>query len=155
EGELRLRVDALDRQFEHFTKLGGRILWTIHNKQPHDQAKRAAVNRLQAILFTHAHLVHFHSEEAVAACADLLPVEPERILVYPHGNYEGCYPRYSMPRAASRAQFGLSPDDFVVGFIGQIRPYKGISKLIEAVAKARRIRPEIKLFISGMPVHPI
>lgn len=155
EGDLRLRVDTLDHQFEHFTKLGGRIIWTIHNKQPHDVSKRAAVNRLQAVLLKHAHLVHFHSKEAVTACADLLPVQPNRILVYPHGNYEGCYPSYSTPRDVSRAQFGLSSNDFVIGFIGQIRPYKGISKLIEAVTQARKIRPEIKLFISGMPVHPI
>jgi glycosyltransferase involved in cell wall biosynthesis len=43
-------------------------------------------------------------------------------------------------RAVSRQQFGLSPDDFVVGFVGRLTRQKNIPLLLHAMAQRRSIR---------------
>ena len=55
------------------------------------------------------------------------------------------------PGAAARirAEFGLGAADFVVGSVGMLRPEKGHSDLIDAIAVARNRVPEMKLLLVG------
>jgi len=48
-------------------------------------------------------------------------------------------------RAVSREQFGLSPDDFVVGFVGRLTHQKNIPLLLHAMAQ----RPSIRCVLVG------
>jgi len=69
------------------------------------------------------------------------------------------------PRAASRAEVGISPDERVVLFVGRIDPIKGIDTLIDAaeiVVSARSIEPTATFLIvggdldaDGNPVGPL
>ncbi|MEY2795672.1 MAG: hypothetical protein RIR10_1388, partial [Planctomycetota bacterium] len=66
----------------------------------------------------------------------------------PHGNYIGCYqPR--LDRDAERARLGVSPDETLFAFAGQIREYKQVDTLIHAFRKANA--PRTKLLVCGRP----
>jgi glycosyltransferase involved in cell wall biosynthesis len=49
----------------------------------------------------------------------------------PHGHYRGAYPDI-VSRREARVALDLSLNKFVALFIGQIRPYKGVSRLIRS-----------------------
>jgi glycosyltransferase involved in cell wall biosynthesis len=54
-----------------------------------------------------------------------------------------------LDRAASRAQFDLPPDAFVILFLGRKVEYKGIQLCVEAFTALRRTRPNVYLLAVG------
>jgi glycosyltransferase involved in cell wall biosynthesis len=52
-------------------------------------------------------------------------------------------------RGAARAEFGLTPDDCVLGSVGNLNPQKGYEYLVPAVAAARRARANVKVLVVG------
>jgi glycosyltransferase involved in cell wall biosynthesis len=50
---------------------------------------------------------------------------------------------------AERARHGLSPDDFVVGFMGRLVEEKGAADVIDSVAKLATDHPRLRLLIVG------
>ena len=63
-------------------------------------------------------------------------------VLIPHGHYRTWFER--MPRAA------VVPGQF--GYVGLIKPYKGVERLVDAYAAASAIDPTLTLRISGKPV---
>jgi len=62
--------------------------------------------------------------------------------------------RAQTDRETLRSELGLGADDFVVGSLGRIRPWKGQHVLIEALAKLHGRYPRVKGLIVGAPeVH--
>jgi glycosyltransferase involved in cell wall biosynthesis len=53
------------------------------------------------------------------------------------------------PRLATRAELGLPPGTLLVVFFGFLHPAKGLERLIEAVARVRRERPQVRLVLAG------
>ena len=123
--------------------LGYRIVWTVHNAAPHEDA--GAGDRLvRAILRRLATLV-VHCE---AARRTLGPAGP-RAHVIPHGSYVGRYPNGIGSRTA-RERLGVEPDARVFLAFGQVRSYKGLDELIRAFGELRA--PDARLVIAGEPV---
>ena len=52
-------------------------------------------------------------------------------------------------RDEARAHFGIGPDDFVVGMLARIEPYKGQEYLLEAAQILRQKGKRVKLFLVG------
>lgn len=52
-------------------------------------------------------------------------------------------------KQAAREKFHLSPDDFVITFLGRLHAYKGIGLLIEAIVRLKTEIPHLKLLIVG------
>lgn len=52
-------------------------------------------------------------------------------------------------RAEARAQFGIKPDDFVVGMLARMEPYKGQEYLLDAAQILRQKGKNVKLFLVG------
>jgi len=62
--------------------------------------------------------------------------------------------RSQTDRQTVRSELGLEPEDYVVGSLGRIRPWKGQHVLIEALAQLHPRNPRIKGLIVGSPeVH--
>ena len=131
---------------------GTRIVWTAHNLKSHESADPALERALTRLFIRRCDAVIAHCEAAKAEVVAAFGVRPAKVWVVPHGNYIGAYPR-EVTREAARAEFGLAPDELVFGFVGQIRPYKGVLELIEAFEKLQQTtEPPLRLLIAGQPL---
>lgn len=131
------RVRVLERHLAEARARGVSLVWTVHNRLPHELAHFEAERRLYTVLAEHADLIHVMAPDTAALVSDVVRLPSEKIVQIPHPSYLGVYDS-DITRADARASFDLDLDDFAVLFLGQIRPYKGIDLLLEAVANARR-----------------
>jgi len=74
---------------------------------------------------------------------------PDDIAVTPLPDYDSLYDNPSLSKADARKQLGLSQNDFIVLFFGQIKKVKGVDVLIKAFA--RFDNRHAKLLIAGIP----
>ncbi len=147
--EARARVRRLDRAISRAKRRGAHLVWTVHNRLPHEMKHRDEEVLLYRTLAAAADRVHVMAPDTAAVLADVCTLPPERVTVLPHPSYEGVYD-VNMTRADARASFDLVEGDYAVLFIGQIRPYKGVSSLLEAAARATpRSDRRIVLLIGG------
>lgn len=130
--------------------LGRRVVYTMHNLDPHDGGGSRAQHLLQRELLRLSSAVHAHDQLALQAIRDRYG-RAERVYCIPHGSYHGCYPN-TVSRAAARAWLGLDPGAFVYLHLGQIRRYKGTLELLAAFSE---LAPsDATLLIAGQPVPP-
>jgi len=129
--------------------LGYRLVWTVHNVLPHEPqtSNDRFVTRFTARL---ASRLIVHSTETVAQLKTL-GVDTAKAVVIPHGNYEGMYP-VTLDRNEARKRLGLAPQERAVLFFGNIRPYKGIEKLLDAFAQLNQA--DAQLIIAGKCLDP-
>lgn len=108
------------------------VVRTVHNLTPPagPPVERALIRALERRTD-----VRIRLSELTPETAGVLSV------LIPHGHYRTWYDR--MPRGA--------PVPGRLGYIGLIKPYKGVEQLIEAFAAASVIDPSITLRISGNP----
>lgn len=148
------RVTSFVAALDAFRMAGGRIVWTIHNVLPHDTAYPALDRAIRAAVVSRADVVHVLSEGTVEAAAPTYEIPPEKILHVPHPAYLGAYPD-DVSDADAREHYGFAPDDVVFGFVGNVRPYKGVEELIAAfgsvASTARSDGRRLRLLIAGMP----
>jgi beta-1,4-mannosyltransferase len=115
---------------------GSRLVWTAHDLFRHDAEVDARERRFMRSLVGIADATIVHCEAARDGLIEALDVaEPRRsrIHVVPHGHYAGAYPD-DITRSEARERLGLAEGDRVVGFVGWIRPYKGVTELMAAFA---------------------
>ena len=109
---------------------GLRLVYTVHNLNPHERAFPALDRWASRALFRWADAVHVHDEEARLSLERLYG-RRRRVYVVPHASYVGAYPN-SCTRLEARQRLGLAEDEFVYLCLGQMRRYKGIEDLIAA-----------------------
>ena len=136
-----------------FVDLGGRFVWTIHNVLPHNDKHREVEIELRQGLAALATLIHVHSTKAIEHISPHYDLPADKLIVIPHGNYVGAYyDRFD--RTASREKLGYK-DEFVFLFLGQLRPYKGLDRLLLAFSQLYSELPSSRLVLAGKPVHPV
>ncbi len=145
----RLRKFTLDLLLAR--QLGYRLIWTLHDFLPTWPLPPAWVERLaRRIMAALAHDVIVHCEEGRRLLAQAFG-RRRRVWTLPHPAFEEpLTPPVS--KQAARAQLGLPSTAFVIGFIGGIRPNKGIEQLLAAFAQLSQ--PHAWLLIAGRPWPP-
>lgn len=128
---------------------GVKIAWTMHNLQPHERRYprlqrwywRWFLRRMDGTIA----LTETGADLALRRFPEL---RNKPMAVIPHGHYMDVYPR-QIDRSTARRRLGLSTDDRVVLFVGQIRPYKGVPNLVEQFT----LLPDenARLLIAGRP----
>lgn len=131
------RVRAVERGLSDARQRGVKVIWTVHNRLPHELAHLEAERRLYTVLAEAADIIHVMAPATADLVSDVVSLPAEKIVQIPHPSYLGVYDS-DISREDARASFELEPDDYAVLFLGQIRPYKGIDLLLEATAKAQR-----------------
>ena len=127
---------------------GVRIFWTAHNLTDHEHASPRLNRFVTAGVIRLAHRIVAHGPTAQRQIVRQFPASKDKIDIIPHGNYIGHYPN-NLTRAQARKQLGLDEQQFVFLFLGQIRPYKGVLELIDAVERLDR---PCRLIIAGKPI---
>lgn len=87
----------------------------------------------------------YAADEAEHAARRGLPV----VVVPPGVDTDRFVPASAAERAATRARFGLAPDDEVVVSISRLVPRKGMDVLIDAAARLAPDRPRLRVVIGG------
>ena len=129
----------------HAKKLGLKILWTVHNLEPHEGA-RWIDRRGYQLLADAADVLICHSQTTAEAIRiRYSPRAP--VLVMPHGAFFGVYPT-PRPREAVLREFGLRDDLPLICCVGSIRAYKGLELACEAM---HQLKGSVQLFIGGKP----
>lgn len=124
-----------------------KVVWTMHNLQPHEAAAPWASSILYWMLGVAVDGVIYHSEYSYdrmktrARAWDKCPS-----LVVPIGHYRGsCGPIRQMSEA--RKRFAI-PDECIVWlFVGRVMPYKGVDELIAGFR--RNQDPRLRLVVAG------
>lgn len=129
-GRFRAAVDAARRR-------GAKVIWTVHNTLPHDVRHEELEITLNRYLSATADVVHVMNSDTSNVVAPHYDLSGRVVSHIPHPSYRGVYDG-SGTRAEARARFGLGAEDLAVLFFGQIRPYKGVDVLIEALERAEQ-----------------
>jgi glycosyltransferase involved in cell wall biosynthesis len=106
-------------------------VWTVHNLMNHERRFAAIQRRVDRRLAAQSGSLFIHDEAHRAEVARTFRVEPERIVVIPHGHFADQYPD-EIGRAEARRRLDLREDHRVVLAFGLVRPYKGALELIDA-----------------------
>ncbi len=135
-GDAERLAQAFLERLDAFLAAGGRLVWTVHNLVPHENRFPAVHAHLVEGLVTRAGLVHVHNHFSLRRMR-ARGVMGDRLLLLPHGNYDGLWTTVPDPDEA-RATLGLTGRRTVFGLVGAIRAYKGASALLSAFAALPR-----------------
>ncbi len=149
--ETNSRVEAESRAREFLANLdrlqarGGKLVWTVHNIEPHIERHSELVAELRDALFVAADLVHLHSAHALNAMLRVWNPDRRKLRVIAHGDYGSLYPRIYRETARKALQV---PDAGMAALLpGRINSYKQPLELINAFLKVAG--REDRLIISG------
>jgi beta-1,4-mannosyltransferase len=131
--------------------LGYRIVWTVHQVDPHERAARGLDTLGARVLASSADILVAH-DDATAEQVHRLPGGPRQVTVVPHGSYIGVYPA-GRTRQVMRAELGIPVKAFAFLAFGELRGYKSVDLLLEAFRQARV--PDAALVIAGNAKDPI
>lgn len=124
-----------------------KIVWTVHNRVPHNGKYEKYSLKIMKLLAKKADIKVIHCNETRNLIKELNPnVKDSEIKYIPHPNYINAYSRGSIDY---KNKFHIKDDEMVFLFIGQVRPYKNVEKIIEVSKKVRD--KKIKFIIAGKP----
>lgn len=131
--------------------LGYHIVWTMHELVPTWPLRPEWMERLARWMIAQsAHDVIVHCEEARRLLAARLG-RKRRGHVLPLPSYAGTHPN-NLSQAQARERLGIPTERNVLGFIGGVRPNKGLEDLIAAFQRIEA--PDHLLLIAGRPWPP-
>lgn len=129
--------------------LGIDIVWTVHNILDHDRRQprfelfaRRVYARLSDAIIVHCAA----AEETVVRRYGL--TSREKTTVVPHGHYGSSY-EDDIDRATARERLGLDPEAITFLYLGQIRPYKQVPRLVDAFGELPD--EDVRLVVAGKP----
>lgn len=141
-------VDAFLAKLESFQALGGKLVWTLHNTVSHNTPYHDLEVSASTRIADMADCLHVHSQASVAEITEVFPLPEDKIAVSRHGNYIGVYPDF-VTREAARRYLEIDPQDEVILFTGQVRPYKGVEQLVSVFRDLLKDHPKALLLIAG------
>lgn len=124
-----------------------RIFWTVHNLKNHENKQLSLELFFSRLIARLADVLLVHGENGILPVCTTFKVKREKIRIIPHGNYEGVY-NSNADTGAIRKKLGISKEDLVLLYFGQIREYKGIPELVVAFNK---VNTNARLIIAGKP----
>lgn len=115
---------------ESFVAGGGRVVWTVHNAQPHETRYPSVHRALVEVLPRLVDVAHVHGHTAAAFVSERHGFAQNQIAVIPHGNYlPHVHPLRGDP-ALCRESLGLPRGGRAVLLFGRLAAYKGGADLL-------------------------
>ena len=121
-----------------------KIVYTMHNKQPHDLKKNKYAIKLMNKLCKRADAIVGLCPDTKEIVEKIYSPGTEKLFIIPHPNYINNYEAHNRNL---REKYGFYNDDFVLLFFGFVSPYKNIEMLIRAVNELHY--KNMKLLIVG------
>jgi glycosyltransferase involved in cell wall biosynthesis len=145
--EARSAKDYFVKRTRYFQKLGGKVLWTVHNLMPHELEHVDIFLGLRQELADIADHILVHNLEAINVLADQITFDSRKIRYLPHASYQGVYP------APTEADAGVKPSPRTLLAFGKVRRYKGFDTLLDLLPPAFMKSNKLSLKIVGQPLE--
>ena len=123
-----------------------KILFTVHNVVPHEKSSLDRWLTKIVLAFGDAYIVH--SKDNQRNLAEYCNI-PEANVHVVHMPIHDMYVRSGEDSASIRRRLGLPEKGKVLLSFGNIRPYKGLDLLIEAMPEVLRAAPDAHLLVAG------
>ncbi len=148
ERDARKRVSRFRRILVVAAERGVRLIWTVHNEVPHEMAFRAQELAVIRTLVERADAIIQLHEFTSAAVADSYTLPATKLFTLRHSSYLGIYP-IETDQESARRFLGVDSRSNVVGYVGQVRPYKGVFELLDAVSSLARRTADVEFLLAG------
>lgn len=126
---------------------GTRFVWTVHNDGAHESAASGLQRGLERMLRRNLDAVLTLSAAGERAFRDRFgPDIP--VFRTPHGHYRTAYP-LTRSREDARAALGVPAGVTLLAAVGQVRPYKNLPALLDALAAVPD--PSLRVAVAGRP----
>jgi D-inositol-3-phosphate glycosyltransferase len=125
-----------------------KVILTVHNVLPHEH--KALDFLASSLLLRFADHIIVHTKSGKTTLGKTTGIKQSKISVFPHGFLKPTS-YVKMDKDEAKARLGLSKDTKVVLFFGNIRHYKGLDVLIDAMAEIVKVRKDVQLVVAGMP----
>jgi glycosyltransferase involved in cell wall biosynthesis len=125
----------------HFS--GKKIIWTIHNRQPHDRGRLAKL--FMYLLSRWSSRIHILTPSTVSVMS--LSKWEKKIVYVPQGDEFEVYPSSDLNLYD---KYQIPTQNKILLFMGMVRPYKNIELLIEAFEQAQLTANHWTLLICGI-----
>jgi D-inositol-3-phosphate glycosyltransferase len=127
--------------------MGRRVVYTAHNPFPHEE-RPGDIQRYCRIYKSVEHIIaltYYTRNEIVRRCR----ISADKISVIPHGDYDALFSQYGFNDALAQKVLQKVGGRKIIGFLGGIRPYKGLEFFIEALTLIKQRMPESFFLVAG------
>lgn len=131
-----------------FKATGGHLVWTVHNKVPHDTSFRKLNYRIQLWMASRADIIHVHCKSAVDDISRFYnqPAEKFRVVAHPAFPSKKIKRDDAILKLNSERNFSLKSSDTIFLMFGNISAYKQIDDVCRMFTS---FPPHKKLLIVG------
>jgi beta-1,4-mannosyltransferase len=126
---------------------GVKLLWTVHNRVPHETRWFELERTLSQFIADTADRIIVMSPSTVEVVSDVVTLPPKKIFSLPHPSYQGIYAPADPQR--SRDELGVPAELPTALFFGQMRAYKGVATFLAAAGIATAGGAELGLLLAG------
>ena len=150
EEDASKRVTEFIQELHDLRSEGVYVVWSVHNVLPHRCPYPSVEARLRAELAELVDVVHVMAGDTIVETSVHYRIPEGKVIEVPHPSYVGAYPNF-MERPLARFELGYEPSDLVVGMVGSIQPYKGLSEFALAVEHEMQRNPDLRALVAGIP----
>lgn len=122
--------------FMLYRLFGGHIVWTVHNKYPHNKKYISANKILRKHLAKITERIHVHCDSAVEIMSEILNVPKDKFFIVKHPPYDAeiISKKMSIELLAKKYMLtNVSETEKIFLMFGQIAEYKGIIEVINII----------------------
>lgn len=127
--------------------LGKKVVYTAHDPFPH--MKDTVINRFKFFLiYCSVNTIIVHTEFIKTQIVTKFKISSDKVFIVKHGVYQ-VRENLLINKNAARKNIGITADEQVLLFFGNITSYKGLDLLFEAFQMVKSYYPKLKLLVAG------
>ena len=128
--------------------IGFNIVYTAHDLLHHDDNSQMDQSLYRKIYYISDKII-VHSENNKKDIVAIFKIDPNKVYIIPHGNYDLFYKDKNVTKYIAREKIGITNRKKVILFFGLIRRYKGLEYLVSAFQKIKGELDNTILLIVG------
>lgn len=137
-------LSEISEALRGFTEKGGRIIWFIHNFYPHGLENLEIEKQLRTLVGQLAVKIVLLNPFRLNALIKEFNLEREKLMILPHGNYDGYIGKIIVREKATTKPYQLL-------LFGKLKRYKGVLEFLKFIQTKPHILKQWHVVIAGLP----
>lgn len=131
-----------------FTMFGGKLVWTIHNLEPHNQKWIKLHHKIHRWMAARSSKLCIHCPYVAPIVQKKYNVDGEKLVWVPHPSFPADFKSREISIAYLSKKFGINirPDKPLLLLFGNISMYKGIEEMLNLISSAEL---DVDILIAG------